>query len=206
MQYHQMVMAIYQPSPLLSDVPSSFITTLTRSASLSLNLFHHSASRKQINVHWVNLYHVFTSCAILIYCFCEHQSRPDLVAIAEDEVTSMVTRCREVIPLFRGVGPIVQTYQAMLDQLIHAFESQQKDQSERSTGGVLPSPSSQSVSPPVLVNDPAAFAFHGDGMFDGLVPEGIPSMTTPSATYGGAALPLEPTNYTLSNILANDRI
>lgn len=191
-QYHQMVIALHQPSPLLPDVPSSFITTLTRSASLSLSLFLHSASRKQINVHWINLFHVFTSCAILVYCFCEHQSRSDLTAIPQDQVTSMVGRCREVISLFCGVGPIVQRYQAMLDQLIHAFESQQRDQSESS--GVLPSSSHPSVSPPDLVNDSAIFAFDGDGMFEGLVSEGRSSLASPSATYGVATLPLEPIN------------
>jgi hypothetical protein len=186
-------MALHQPSPLLFDVPSSFIITLTKSASLSLDLFHYSASRKQINIHWINLYHVFTSCAILIYCFCEHRSRPDLTAMPQEKVASMVGRCREAISLFCGVGPIVQTYQIMLDRLIHAFESQQEDQSDGAS--VLPSPSNHTVSAaPNPANDHSPFAFDGDGMFDGLVAEGRPSMATRSVTYGSSTLPLEPTN------------
>lgn len=121
------MMALHQPSPLIPSPSSTFLATLKRSASLSVNLFHHAALRKQLNVHWINLYHFFTSCAILIYCFRQYQIRADLVAIPYDEVTEMLARCRDTLPLFCGAGAsLVRRYEAMLSEIIRAFELQQQ--------------------------------------------------------------------------------
>ncbi|KAF2008627.1 hypothetical protein BU24DRAFT_94379 [Aaosphaeria arxii CBS 175.79] len=200
-QYHQMVMALHQPSVLIPNVSSASIATLTRSASLSVNLFHHAASRKQMNIHWVNIYHVFTSCAILIYCFREHQLRSDLIAIPQAEVTSMISRSRQALALFRGVGSLVGRYEDMFSQLVHAFET-----SYTFDPSAVPNPASpsslplthqQTLSPlnPSNVDsdqDPsAAFAFDVDMIFDGLMPEGRTPIASASPAFAEAVLPTE---------------
>lgn len=117
-------MALHQPCDLIPEITSTAVATLYRSATLCVGLFHHSASRKQLNIHWVNLHQAFTSCAILIYCLRQHQFRSDLKSISEDKVSSAIAQCREVIFLFQGIGPVVQQYQRLFSILVDAFEAQ----------------------------------------------------------------------------------
>jgi hypothetical protein len=117
-----MIMALYQPSELVPQVTNTALAALKQSASLSLDLFHHSASRGQLNIHWVNLHHAFVSCAILLYCFGQYRSRPDLASDGPDEVATKITRCFEVLSLFRGVGPVKDEYEHILQQLVRDLE------------------------------------------------------------------------------------
>lgn len=138
LQYHLLMMALHQPSPLIPTVSSTYIAALKRSASLAVNLFHHSASRKQLNVHWINLHHCFTACAVLIYCFRQFEIRSDLIPVPEDEIAMMVARCRQTLPLFRGTGAsLVRRYEVMLSKIITAFEMQQQQQGTVSAEQVI---------------------------------------------------------------------
>lgn len=119
-----MVISLHQPSGLVPDISSTSLATLYRSATLSVGLFHHAASRKQLNIHWVNLHQAFTSCTTLIYCVRQHQIRADLKAPPEEKISAIMAQCREVISLFGGVGPIVQQYKTLLTILIEAFQAQ----------------------------------------------------------------------------------
>lgn len=192
-------MALHAPSPLIPNVSSTFITTLKRSASLSVNLFHHSASRKLLNVHWINLYHLFTSCAILIYCFRQHEIRSDLVAVPQDEVTEMLARCRETLPLFRGAGKsLVRRYEAMLAQIIRAFElqrQQQQRQEATSTDSFLPSPISVDLTDGQPQPDPnQGSTFDIDMIFNGLLQEEHFPNIAPSPTFAEGGMSSELAN------------
>lgn len=119
-----MVMALHRPSSLNSNASADSLAILYRSSSLSVNLFHHSASRKQLNIHWINLYRAFTSCAILIYTLRQHQTRPDLETPTAETITTSLKQCREIIALFRGVGTLMSQYSQMPARIIEAFETQ----------------------------------------------------------------------------------
>lgn len=138
-QYHQMIMALYQPSDLVPQVSASALYALKQSASLSLDLFHHSASRHQLNIHWVNLHHAFISCAMLIYCYTQSKIRSD-ITLDTSEIASKVERCFEVLSLFRGVGPIVDDYHQILQQLIKPLESQPDASQDLPTPVPAPAP------------------------------------------------------------------
>ena len=197
-------MALHQPSPLIPEISSTFMATLKRSASLSVNLFHHSASRKQLNVHWINLYNFFTSCAILIYCFSQYESRSDLVAVPHDEVVEMLARCQETLPLFRGAGAsLVRRYERMLGEMIQVFELQQQHQEASADQGIsllthvnLPSDQSQP-------NQNQASGFDSNLMTNNLFHEGHSPNMDPPPSFVQVGMSSEPANYMLPAMWAD---
>lgn len=202
------MMALHQPSPLIPTVSSTYIAALKRSASLAINLFHHSASRKQLNVHWINLHHCFTTCAVLIYCFRQFEIRSDLMPVPEDEIAMMVARCRQTLPLFRGTGAsLVRRYEVMLSKIITAFEMQQQQQ------GTVPA--EQVISPaPAHVDSTSAqsrtesgqgSAFDIDMMVNGLLPEGDALNLTTSPTFAEYGMSTELANFMLPGSMWEDK-
>ncbi|KEF52351.1 uncharacterized protein A1O9_11591 [Exophiala aquamarina CBS 119918] len=198
-QYHQMMMALHQPSPLIPSVSSTFMATLKRSASLSVNVFHHAAFRKQLNVHWVNLYHFFISCAILIYCFHQYEIRSDLVTVPHDEVTEMLARCRDTLPLFRGSGAsLVRRYGAMLTEIIRAFELLQQQQEEVISVEQIPSPTHVEPASGQPQLDPSqGSAFDIDMIVNSLLQEGYIPNKTPSPIFAEGNMSSELANFML---------
>ena len=74
--FHQMILAIHRPSPLIPEVPSSFLRVLLSSSSASVDLYRHYWKSKQILINWIHYYQIFVSCISLVFCFCEHQIDP----------------------------------------------------------------------------------------------------------------------------------
>lgn len=156
--YHQMILALHRPSPLIPEIPSTFVLTLKNSASISVDLYQHYWSRNQVLIIWVHLCQLFTSCITLIYCFCEHRSRFDLVEVPAEEVKTRIVQMKDLLARFGPAWPESVRYQAMFDALVNSFESMV--------------PSSQFVSAPVEMaqqaSGPAPSAvfdgFHGSDM------------------------------------------
>lgn len=121
MRYHQMIMALHRPSPLMPQIPSSFIPTLLNSAMTSVELYDHYSTQKRVLVNWVHLHQLFTSCTSLVYCFREHSSRPDLVDYPSDVVQRWTARCRALLAKFSPKWPQSERYQAMFDELAAPF-------------------------------------------------------------------------------------
>ncbi|KAL1409281.1 hypothetical protein Q8F55_006114 [Vanrija albida] len=123
--YHQMTMGLYRPSPLMPHVPSSYVTILKSSASISVDLYRHYWPRQQVLLVWTHLYQVFSSCTTLVYCFCEYRSRPDLVDLPSEQVETQIAQCQDLLARFGSAWPESQRYQAMFHALVQSFRSSQ---------------------------------------------------------------------------------
>lgn len=123
--YHQMTMGLYRPSPLMPHVPSSYVTILKSSASISVDLYRHYWPRQQVLSVWTHLYQIISSCTTLVYCFCEYRSRPDLVDLPSEQVESKIAQCQDLLARFGPAWPESQRYQAMFDALVQSFRSSQ---------------------------------------------------------------------------------
>lgn len=124
MSYHQMIMAIHRPSPLIPHTPTRFLPILRSSASISVDLYRHYWATKQVLVIGVHLYQLFTSCTTLIYCFCEYRRRPDLVDVPADECIKRIGQCQELLGCFAPVWPETVQYRTLFDKLVDAFNTQ----------------------------------------------------------------------------------
>ncbi|WWC98680.1 hypothetical protein V866_005573 [Kwoniella sp. B9012] len=126
--YHQMIMAAHRPSPLISEIPSSFIMTLKYSASLSIDLYRHYCKSKKVLIIWTHLYQIFMSCTTLIYCFNEFHQREDLIDLDEKEVQTRIEQCKDLLSKFGTSWPESSKYQIMFDNLVNSFNSQLRSQ------------------------------------------------------------------------------
>ncbi|WRT70611.1 uncharacterized protein IL334_007609 [Kwoniella shivajii] len=122
--YHQMIMAAHRPSPLIPEIPSSFVTTLKYSATLSIELYRHYCKSKKVLIIWTHLYQIFMSCTTLIFCFAEHLSRPDLVEVPKDEVEWRIEQCKDLLARFGTAWPESSRYRTMFDNLVRSFKAQ----------------------------------------------------------------------------------
>ncbi len=201
------MMALHQPSPLIPTVSSTFIAALKRSASLAVNLFHHSASRKQVNVHWINLHHCFTSCVVLIYCFRQFAIRPDLVPVPREEVAQMLARCRQTLPLFRGTGAsLVRRYEAMLAKIIGAFEVQQQQGTASAEQIISPTLTQMgSSSTQSQTNSNQGSAFDINMMVNGLLQQSDALNLTTSPTFAEYGMSTELASFMLPDSMWADR-
>ncbi|KAK6906725.1 hypothetical protein I203_100712 [Kwoniella mangroviensis CBS 8507] len=109
--YHQMIMAAHRPSPLISEIPSSFIMTLKYSASLSIDLYRHYCKSKKVLIIWTHLYQIFMSCTTLTYCFNEFHQREDLIDLDEKEVHTRIEQCKDLLSKFGTSWPESSKYQ-----------------------------------------------------------------------------------------------
>nr|XP_019051181.1 hypothetical protein I302_01630 [Kwoniella bestiolae CBS 10118]OCF30111.1 hypothetical protein I302_01630 [Kwoniella bestiolae CBS 10118] len=126
--YHQMIMAAHRPSPLIPEIPSSFVMTLKYSASLSIDLYRHYCKSKKVLIIWTHLYQIFMSCTTLIYCFNEFHQRKDLVDLDENEIDIRIEQCKDLLAKFGTSWPESSRYQIMFDNLVHSFRSQIQNQ------------------------------------------------------------------------------
>lgn len=118
MQYHQMIMALHRPSPLLPHISDSFIHTLRSSSETTIELYRHYTARRQVTINWVHFHQIFTSCTTLVFCFAEQQSRASLQEAAPEEVLASIDRCKELIAGFDPDWSQSQRYRIMFDLLV----------------------------------------------------------------------------------------
>ena len=119
-----MVLALHRPSPLVADIPASFVTVLLQSSGTSVDLYWHYWRDKQILINWIHLYQIFISCSTLVYCFCECQTRPELVPVSQDIVDLRIGQCTELLTNFAPLWPHSPEFRRMFDTLVASFEAQ----------------------------------------------------------------------------------
>ncbi|KAL7915570.1 hypothetical protein GGI35DRAFT_466927 [Trichoderma velutinum] len=134
LQYHQMIMALHRPSPLIPTIPSHFITVLYDAACISVDLYCHYSDENQILVNWVHLKQIFTSCTTLLYCFWEHHTREDLLDISIQQVLERIDQSKRLLARFGPPWPQTQRYQAMFDNLAQPFLQQKEQQHHEQQG------------------------------------------------------------------------
>ncbi|WWC65156.1 uncharacterized protein I303_107770 [Kwoniella dejecticola CBS 10117] len=122
--YHQMIMAAHRPSPLIPEIPSSFINTLKYSATLSIDLYRHYVKSKKVLIIWTHLYQIFISCTTLVFCFSEYKSRSDLMGLDEKEIEIRIEQCKDLLGKFANHWPESSRYQIMFDNLVTSFRAQ----------------------------------------------------------------------------------
>ncbi|KAI0891508.1 hypothetical protein F4806DRAFT_304861 [Annulohypoxylon nitens] len=158
LQYHQMIMALHRPSPLMPEIPSSFVDVLHEAATISVDLYDHYSEANQVLVNWVHLKQIFTSCTTLVYCFWEYQTRDDLAEVPRQRALDRIQQCKRLLARFGPPWPQTQRYQTMFDNLTQSFSHQQQDHSS-----FLPA----TGNPPVESTDtPTYSSFPVDPMID----------------------------------------
>lgn len=151
-------MALHRPSPLMPEIPSSFVDVLHEAATISVDLYDHYSEANQVLVNWVHLNQIFTSCTTLVYCFWEYQARDDLVEVPRQRALDRIEQCKRLLARFGPPWPQTQRYQTMFDNLTQSFLHQQQDHTSflAATGN-----------PPVESADiPTCSAFPVDPMID----------------------------------------
>lgn len=122
--YHQMILSLHRPSPLIPDIPSSFLPILRDAASRSIDLYRHYFSRKEIPITWIHLFQIYTSCITLINCFSEYRKRPDMLEVPANEVDEKVTECRDLLAHFGPKWPESQLYQLTFDTVVNSYRTE----------------------------------------------------------------------------------
>lgn len=116
-----MMIALHQPSPLLPDISSAYVTVLGNSARLTVDLFLHYSMRKELSVHWVNLYQAFVASSAIVYCYQQSQIRQDMVPIAREAFDDSTLRCRTLLSQLGRASPSAAAkYQALFERLVEA--------------------------------------------------------------------------------------
>ena len=105
LQYNQMIMALHRPSSLIPRIPSSFVDILYEAANVSVELYSHYSLEKHLLVNWVHLQQIYTSCATLVYCFCEYQARDDLTEFPQEQILSKIDQCERLLARFGPPWP-----------------------------------------------------------------------------------------------------
>nr|XP_031860232.1 uncharacterized protein CI109_004364 [Kwoniella shandongensis]KAA5527304.1 hypothetical protein CI109_004364 [Kwoniella shandongensis] len=165
--YHQMILAIHRPSPLIPHIPSSFVHTLLASASISLDLYRHYWSRKQVLIVWTHLYQIFTSCTTLLYAYCECRMRADLTEVPEEEVRRRISECRDLLSRFGPTWPDSTRYQVMFDTLAQYFDTTTEEISPTTTTRTTASTEpATTISSGYVNGEPVGTGFDTHSVFD----------------------------------------